>query len=63
MLLLALDFGLDLWRFHTMAIQVERPWEFMTKVGTLGLAFGGFTPCLAEGSNFYILLTIFSSFL
>jgi hypothetical protein len=29
-------FGLGLWRLHTMAIQVERPWEFMAK----GLDFG-----------------------
>jgi hypothetical protein len=29
----------------------------------LGLAFGGFTPCLAEGSNSYILLVIFNPFL
>jgi hypothetical protein len=36
MLLLPLDFGLGLWRLHTMAVQVERPWEFMAK----GLNFG-----------------------
>jgi hypothetical protein len=35
MLLLPLDFELGLWRLHTMAVQVERPWEFMAK----GLAF------------------------
>jgi hypothetical protein len=28
---MGLDFGLDLWRLHTMAVQVERPWEFMAK--------------------------------
>jgi hypothetical protein len=33
---LGLDLGLGLWRLHTMAIQVERPWEFMAK----GLNFG-----------------------
>ena len=33
---LSLDFGLDLWRLHTMAVQFERPWEFMAK----GLDFG-----------------------
>jgi hypothetical protein len=33
---LGLDFGLSLWRLHTMAVQVERPWEFMAK----GLDFG-----------------------
>jgi hypothetical protein len=32
---LSLDFGLGLWRLHTMAVQVERPWEFMAK----GLGF------------------------
>jgi hypothetical protein len=26
-----LDFGLGLWRLHTMVVQVERPWEFMAK--------------------------------
>jgi hypothetical protein len=31
-----LDFGLGLWRLHTLAVQVERPWEFMAK----GLDFG-----------------------
>jgi hypothetical protein len=31
MLLLPLDFGLSLWRVHTMAVQVERPREFMAK--------------------------------
>jgi hypothetical protein len=31
-----LDFGLGLWMLHTMAIQVERPWDFMAK----GLDFG-----------------------
>jgi hypothetical protein len=31
MLLLPLSFGLDLWRLHTVTIQVERPWEFMAK--------------------------------
>ncbi len=39
---LGLNFGLGLWRLHTMAIQVERPWEFMAQehdikhYGTLG---------------------------
>ena len=33
------------------------------KVWTLGLAFEGFTLCPAEGSTYYILLAIFSSFL
>jgi hypothetical protein len=33
---LGLDFGLGLWRLHTMAIQVKRPWEFMAK----GMDFG-----------------------
>jgi hypothetical protein len=33
---LGLDFGIGLWRLHTMAVQVERPWEFMAK----GLDFG-----------------------
>jgi hypothetical protein len=28
---LGLDFGLGFWRLHTMAVQVERPWEFMAK--------------------------------
>jgi hypothetical protein len=28
---LGLDFGLGLWRLHKMAVQVERPWEFMAK--------------------------------
>jgi hypothetical protein len=28
---LGLDFGLGLWRLHTLAVQVERPWEFMAK--------------------------------
>jgi hypothetical protein len=28
---LGLDFGLGLWRLHTMAVQVEGPWEFMAK--------------------------------
>jgi hypothetical protein len=32
-------------------------------VWTLGLAFGGFTLCLAKGSTYYILLAIFNSFL
>jgi hypothetical protein len=26
-----LDFGLGLWRLHTLVVQVERPWEFMAK--------------------------------
>jgi hypothetical protein len=30
------DFGLDLWKLHTMAVQVERPWKMMDK----GLNFG-----------------------
>jgi hypothetical protein len=55
--------GLGLWRLHTMAVQVERLWEFMAKGWTLDLAFGGFTLCPAEGSTYYILLAIFSSFL
>jgi hypothetical protein len=33
---LSLDFGLGLWRLHTLAVQVERLWEFMAK----GLDFG-----------------------
>ena len=33
---LSLDFGLGLWKLHTLAVQVERPWEFMAK----GLDFG-----------------------
>jgi hypothetical protein len=40
MLLLPLDFGLELWRLHIMVVQVKsgvkRPWEFMAK----GLDFG-----------------------
>jgi hypothetical protein len=43
-----------------LAVQVERPWEFMAKGLDLRLAFGGFTLCLAEGSAYYILLAIFS---
>ena len=31
MLLLSLDFGLGPWRLYTMAVQVERLWEFMAK--------------------------------
>jgi hypothetical protein len=61
-----LEFGLGLCRLHTMAVQVERPWEFMTKgldLGLGGLAFEGFTLYLAEGSIYYILLAIFSPFL
>ena len=33
---LGLDFGLGLWRLHTMTVQVKRPWKFMAK----GLDFG-----------------------
>jgi hypothetical protein len=33
---LGLDFGLGLWRLHTIVVQVERLWEFMAK----GLDFG-----------------------
>jgi hypothetical protein len=33
---LSLDFGLGLWKLHTWADQIERPWEFMAK----GLDFG-----------------------
>jgi hypothetical protein len=40
---LGLDFGLSLWRLHTMAIQVERPWEFLAKSLDFGLGLGGFT--------------------
>ena len=36
MLLLPLDFGFGLWRFHIMTIQVKRSWEFRAK----GLDFG-----------------------
>jgi hypothetical protein len=36
MLLLPLDYGLGLWRLHIVAVQVKRPWEFMTK----GLDYG-----------------------
>jgi len=44
-------FGLELglWRLHTMAVQVERPWEFIAK----GLAFRGFT--LMAGQRLQIL--------
>jgi hypothetical protein len=28
---LSLDFGLGLWRLHTLVVQVERLWEFMAK--------------------------------
>jgi hypothetical protein len=53
---LDLDFGLALWRLHIMAIQVERPWEFMA----IGLDF---RLCPAQDSNSYIkLATIFSPF-
>jgi hypothetical protein len=38
-----------------MAVQVERPCEFMAK----GLDFGGLTLCPAEDSNSYILLAIY----
>jgi hypothetical protein len=31
-----LDFGLGLWRLHTMGVQVETHWEFMGK----GMDFG-----------------------
>jgi hypothetical protein len=33
---LGLDFGLGIWRLHTIVVQVEMPWEFMAK----GLDFG-----------------------
>jgi hypothetical protein len=32
-----LDFGPSLWRLHTIAVQVERPWEFMAKCLDVGL--------------------------
>jgi hypothetical protein len=60
MVLLSLDFGLGLWGLHIMAVQVKRLWEFMAK--GLDLAFGGFTLCLAEGSNSYIFLATFNPF-
>jgi hypothetical protein len=28
---LSLEFGLGRWRLHSLAVQVERPWEFMAK--------------------------------
>jgi hypothetical protein len=28
---LGLDFGLGLWKLHTIDVQVERPWEFMAR--------------------------------
>jgi len=34
---LGLDFGLGIWRLHTTAIQVERPWEFMANSLDFGL--------------------------
>ena len=33
-----------------MDVQVERPWGSWPNVWTLGLAFGGFTLCMVEGS-------------
>jgi hypothetical protein len=47
---LGLDFGLGLWRLHTMAVQVERPWEFMAR----GFDFGP-----DKGSTYYILLAMY----
>jgi hypothetical protein len=37
MLFCPLDFELGFWRLHTMAIQVERPWEFMPRGFDFGL--------------------------
>jgi hypothetical protein len=34
---LGLDFGLGIWKLHTMAVQVEKPWEFMAKGLDIGL--------------------------
>ena len=51
---LPLDFGLGLWRFYTMVVQVESPWEFIAK----GLDFG---LDLWRLHNSYILLNIFSA--
>jgi hypothetical protein len=45
---LGLDFGLGLWRLHTMAVQVERLWEFMAK----GLDFGGLEVWPLEASHY-----------
>jgi hypothetical protein len=37
---LGLAFGLGLCKLHTMAVQVERPWEFMAKGLDFGLGLG-----------------------
>ena len=55
---LGLDFGLGLWRLHTMTVQVKRPWEFMAKGLDVGLGLG-LTLCPAEGSTYYILLAMY----
>jgi hypothetical protein len=41
MILLPLDFELGLWRLHTMAVQVERLWDFMAKGLDFGLGLSG----------------------
>jgi hypothetical protein len=34
---LGVDFGLGLWKLHTVAVQVESPWNFMAKGLDIGL--------------------------
>jgi hypothetical protein len=57
---LDLDFGLGLWRLHTIGVQAERLWKSSwPKVWTLDLSCGGFTLCLAKGSNSYSSMTMY----
>jgi hypothetical protein len=57
---LGLDCGLGRWRLHSMAVQVERSWEFMSqRCGLWAWPFGGFNLCPAEGSSSYIVLAMY----
>ena len=61
------SFGFGLWAWpleaHIIAVEVERPWKFMAKGLDFGIGLGRLTLYPVEGSTYYILLAIFSSFL
>jgi len=59
-----LDSRLGLWKLHTpMAIQIEKPWQFIAKGLDFQLALGRLYTMASQRLHFYILLPILSPFL
>jgi hypothetical protein len=55
------NLGLDLWRCHTISVQVERPWEFVGKGLDFGLGLWRLHTLLGQSFQFLYFIGYFQT--